>query len=159
MPLSQVILICPKLFHLQIGMTASHLATQLKIRLRISIMMNIFRTGCVQQVYRRSQSCMEEMTLKICPKEHIALSLASVRHYPLLHSHHLDRLPDFPVLPYKGTKSFVISTVSWIGGKNPFLGWAYVAAASVFVLLAILGTARHLIKPRFDSIAFSFRFS
>jgi hypothetical protein len=60
---------------------------------------------------------------------------------------------DFPVLPYGGTKSFVISTVSWIGGKNSFLGWAYVAAASVFVLLAILGTARHLIKPRF---AYSF---
>ncbi|KAH6918814.1 transcription regulator [Coprinopsis sp. MPI-PUGE-AT-0042] len=55
---------------------------------------------------------------------------------------------NFPVLPYKGTKSFVISTVSAIGGKNPFLGWAYVAAAGVFVLLAILGLARHLIKPR-----------
>ncbi|KAH9483843.1 Meiotically up-regulated gene 89 protein [Psilocybe cubensis] len=55
---------------------------------------------------------------------------------------------NFPVLPYKGTKSIVISTVSWVGGKNPFLGWAYVAAAAVFVLLAILGTARHLIKPR-----------
>ncbi|TFK72593.1 cell cycle control protein [Pluteus cervinus] len=55
---------------------------------------------------------------------------------------------NFPVLPYKGTKSVVISTVSWIGGRNPFLGWAYVAAAAVFVLLAIAGTARHLIKPR-----------
>ncbi|KAF5330821.1 hypothetical protein D9619_005672 [Psilocybe cf. subviscida] len=55
---------------------------------------------------------------------------------------------NFPVSPYKGTKSFVISTVSWIGGKNPFLGWAYVAASAVFVLLAVLGTARHLIKPR-----------
>jgi len=55
---------------------------------------------------------------------------------------------NFPVLPYKGTKSVVISTVSWIGGKNPFLGWAYVAAAAVFILLAIAGTARHLIKPR-----------
>jgi hypothetical protein len=52
------------------------------------------------------------------------------------------------VLPYKGTKSFVISTVSWIGGKNPFLGWAYVASAALFILIAILGTARHLIKPR-----------
>ena len=62
---------------------------------------------------------------------------------------------DFPVLPYGGTKSFVISTVSWIGGKNPFLGWAYVAAASVFVLLAILGTARHLVKPRFAYSFFS----
>ncbi|KAF7338593.1 Cell cycle control protein [Mycena venus] len=55
---------------------------------------------------------------------------------------------NFPVKPYKGTKSIVISTVSWIGGKNAFLGWAYVGAASVFVLLAIAGTARHLIKPR-----------
>ncbi|KAF5376547.1 hypothetical protein D9757_008310 [Collybiopsis confluens] len=55
---------------------------------------------------------------------------------------------NFPVRPYKGTKSIVISTVSWIGGKNPFLGWAYVAAAGLFVLLAIAGTARHLIKPR-----------
>jgi len=55
---------------------------------------------------------------------------------------------NYPVQPYKGTKSIVISTVSWIGGKNAFLGWAYVGAASVFVLLAIAGTARHLIKPR-----------
>jgi hypothetical protein len=63
--------------------------------------------------------------------------------------HFLTKVPtDFPVQPYKGTKSVVISTVSWIGGKNSFLGWAYVGAASVFVLLAIAGTARHLIKPR-----------
>ncbi|KAF9037005.1 cell cycle control protein [Hymenopellis radicata] len=55
---------------------------------------------------------------------------------------------NFPVIPYSGTKSVVITTVSWIGGKNPFLGWAYVAAAGLFVLLAVLGTARHLIKPR-----------
>ena len=56
---------------------------------------------------------------------------------------------DFPVLPYKGTKSIVITTVSWIGGKNDFLGWAYVAAAGLFCFLAIAGTARHLIKPRY----------
>ncbi|KAG1748963.1 ligand-effect modulator 3 family [Suillus paluster] len=49
---------------------------------------------------------------------------------------------------YKGTKSLVISTVSWIGGKNPFLGWAYVAASGVFVFLALAGTVRHLLKPR-----------
>ncbi|KAJ6484686.1 cell cycle control protein [Mycena sanguinolenta] len=55
---------------------------------------------------------------------------------------------NFPVQPYKGTKSIVISTISWIGGKNAFLGWAYIGAAGVFVLLAIVGTARHLIKPR-----------
>ncbi|KAF9650848.1 Lem3/Cdc50 [Thelephora ganbajun] len=55
---------------------------------------------------------------------------------------------NFPVKSYKGTKSVVISTVSWIGGKNPFLGWAYVAAAALFVFLAVLGTIRHLVRPR-----------
>ncbi|KIJ69601.1 hypothetical protein HYDPIDRAFT_145800 [Hydnomerulius pinastri MD-312] len=55
---------------------------------------------------------------------------------------------NYPVQGYKGTKSLVISTVSWIGGKNPFLGWAYVAAAAVFVLLALAGTIRHVVKPR-----------
>ena len=55
---------------------------------------------------------------------------------------------DYPVRPYSGTKSIVISTVSWIGGKNPFLGWAYVAAAALFVALSIAGTIRHVMKPR-----------
>ncbi|KAI0057105.1 Lem3/Cdc50 [Artomyces pyxidatus] len=55
---------------------------------------------------------------------------------------------NFPVRNYSGTKSIVISTVSWIGGKNPFLGWAYVAAAALFVALAVAGTIRHVLKPR-----------
>jgi hypothetical protein len=55
---------------------------------------------------------------------------------------------NYPVRPYSGTKSIVISTVSWIGGKNPFLGWAYVAAAALFVALSIAGTIRHVMKPR-----------
>jgi hypothetical protein len=55
---------------------------------------------------------------------------------------------NYPVQGFKGTKSLVISTVSWIGGKNPFLGWAYVAAACLFVLLALAGTIRHVVKPR-----------
>ncbi|KAI0030860.1 cell cycle control protein [Vararia minispora EC-137] len=68
---------------------------------------------------------------------------------PLLHGTYRTTVNmNFPVKPYSGTKSIVISTVSWIGGKNPFLGWAYVAAASLFVALAIAGTIRHLVKPR-----------
>ncbi|KIR58545.1 transcription regulator [Cryptococcus bacillisporus CA1873] len=55
---------------------------------------------------------------------------------------------NYPVKQFDGTKSIVISTVSWIGGKQPFLGWAYIAAAILCVVLAIAGLIRHLIKPR-----------
>jgi len=65
--------------------------------------------------------------------------------FVLSDSHHL---VDYPVREFGGTKSIVISTVAWSGGKNAFLGWAYVGASGLFVLLAILGTIRHLIKPR-----------
>ncbi|CAG8633796.1 10805_t:CDS:2 [Ambispora gerdemannii] len=54
----------------------------------------------------------------------------------------------FPVLKYGGTKSIVISTVSFLGGKNPFLGIAYIAVGIVCVVLGCLFTARHLYKPR-----------
>jgi len=55
---------------------------------------------------------------------------------------------NYPVRSYSGTKSIVISTVSWVGGKNPFLGWAYVASSALFVFLSVAGTIRHLMKPR-----------
>lgn len=71
----------------------------------------------------------------------------------------MNRIQGYPVKSYKGTKSIVISTVSWIGGKNPFLGWAYVGAAALFILLGVIGTIRHLVRPRYvyslrDSEAF-----
>lgn len=56
--------------------------------------------------------------------------------------------PDYPVAQFGGTKSIVFSTVSFIGGKNPFLGIAYVVVAGICVLLGLLLTLRQLIKPR-----------
>ncbi|EIM92949.1 Lem3/Cdc50 [Stereum hirsutum FP-91666 SS1] len=54
---------------------------------------------------------------------------------------------NYPVKSYSGTKSIVISTVSWVGGKNPFLGWLYVATSATFFLIAIAGTVRYVLKP------------
>ncbi|KAH8152974.1 uncharacterized protein LAJ45_03201 [Morchella importuna] len=55
---------------------------------------------------------------------------------------------NFPVSEYAGTKSIVISTRTVMGGKNPFLGIAYVVVAGICVVLGAVFTARHLYKPR-----------
>ncbi|KAG0303076.1 hypothetical protein BGZ98_007009 [Dissophora globulifera] len=55
---------------------------------------------------------------------------------------------NYNVTSYGGTKSIVISTVSFMGGRNPFLGIAYVVVGGLCVVLGLLFTARHLYKPR-----------
>ncbi|KAF6237972.1 hypothetical protein HO173_004173 [Letharia columbiana] len=55
---------------------------------------------------------------------------------------------NFPVDIYGGTKSLVISTRTVMGGKNPFLGIAYVAVGGICIVLGALFTVTHLIKPR-----------
>lgn len=55
---------------------------------------------------------------------------------------------DYPVAPFHGTKSLVFSTVSFIGGKNPFLGIAYIAVGGACILFGLVLTVRHLIRPR-----------
>ncbi|CAI4215132.1 unnamed protein product [Parascedosporium putredinis] len=54
----------------------------------------------------------------------------------------------FPTDIYKGTKSMVISTRTVMGGRNSFLGIAYVVVGGMCILLGTVFTITHLIKPR-----------
>lgn len=54
----------------------------------------------------------------------------------------------FPADAYKGTKSIVLSTRTVMGGRNPFLGIAYVVVGGICMLLGVLFTVTHLLKPR-----------
>ncbi|XP_044480287.1 ALA-interacting subunit 5-like [Mangifera indica] len=49
---------------------------------------------------------------------------------------------------FKGTKSLVLSTTSWIGGKNNFIGLAYITVGAICLLLAIFFILLYVIKPR-----------
>ncbi|KAF7563054.1 hypothetical protein G7046_g1079 [Stylonectria norvegica] len=54
----------------------------------------------------------------------------------------------FPTVEYKGTKSIVITTRTVMGGRNPFLGIAYVVVGGICILLGTIFTVTHLIRPR-----------
>jgi len=54
----------------------------------------------------------------------------------------------FNVTEYDGTKSILLSTRTALGGKNPFMGIAYVVVGGVCVLLGTLFTIAHLVRPR-----------
>lgn len=55
----------------------------------------------------------------------------------------------FNVKAYGGTKSLLISTRSVMGGKNNFLGIAYIVVGGLCIVLGVFFTVAHLIKPRF----------
>jgi len=44
---------------------------------------------------------------------------------------------NYPVVGFKGTKSFVIAQMTWAGGKNPFLGIAYIVVGSMALVSAV----------------------
>lgn len=59
-----------------------------------------------------------------------------------------DVLPQYPVTGFGGRKSLVLSTTSFMGGKNAFLGIAYIVVGFVCILLAFLFAVRQLVGGR-----------
>ena len=49
---------------------------------------------------------------------------------------------------FNGKKMLVLSTTSWLGGKNDFLGIAYLTVGGLCFFLAMLFTLIYLVKPR-----------
>ncbi|KAJ7312028.1 hypothetical protein JRQ81_006358, partial [Phrynocephalus forsythii] len=58
--------------------------------------------------------------------------------------YHLNITYNYPVLAFKGTKKVIFSTLSWMGGKNPFLGIAYIVVGSACILTGIAMLVAHL---------------
>ena len=54
----------------------------------------------------------------------------------------------FNVTSFAGKKRLVLSTISWIGGKNAFLGVAYIIVGSVSAVLSIGFFIMDKVKPR-----------
>ncbi|KAF7731669.1 hypothetical protein EC973_008839 [Apophysomyces ossiformis] len=59
---------------------------------------------------------------------------------------HIDM--NFDTLQYGGSKWIVLSTTSPLGGRNPYLGIAYMAIGALCILLGFIFTIRHCVRPR-----------
>jgi len=55
---------------------------------------------------------------------------------------------NYPVSSFDGKKFVVLSTTTWIGGKNDFLGWAYIVVGIICLLQGVIFAVKHKISPR-----------
>ncbi|GAA0143874.1 hypothetical protein LIER_35826 [Lithospermum erythrorhizon] len=57
-------------------------------------------------------------------------------------------LNNYNTYSFGGSKKIVLSTSSWLGGRNDFLGMAYLSIGSSFILISIVFMLLHLKNPR-----------
>lgn len=54
---------------------------------------------------------------------------------------------------FSGKKKLVLSTTSWLGGKNDFVGIAYLTVGGLCFFLALVFLVIYLIKPRYGLLS------
>ena len=52
---------------------------------------------------------------------------------------------------FGGKKSIVLSTATWLGGKNDFLGYSYIVTSSMSIFMSILFALVHVKYPRYTT--------
>ena len=49
---------------------------------------------------------------------------------------------------FDGKKFFKLSTTTWLGGSNPFLGWGFIIVAGIMLIVAVLSLIKQCVYPR-----------
>ncbi|KAL4399868.1 alkylphosphocholine resistance protein Lem3 [Malassezia pachydermatis] len=55
---------------------------------------------------------------------------------------------NYPVEMFGGTKSIIISTASWVGGRSFFIGGSHIGLAALCFLMGIILTIKQIVRPR-----------